>query len=98
MEVEFTMHEYEGVIQINRDLYCDGYGITSLKLPEGIESVFCRDNKIKELILPEGVERVYCSENELTELHVPDSVTHLCCDGNLFDYDTCNCKHVHIYY
>ena len=62
----------------------NGRGITELVIPDGMEQVYCHENKLTKLILADGVERVICHNNKLTELIIPEGVRTLECDGNRF--------------
>ena len=58
----------------------------------------CTEMNLVELSLSEDVNLVVCKNNSLKSLKLHEGLNYLSCDKDLFDYDTCNVKHVHIRY
>ena len=68
-------------------LSCCDKDLVSLEIPNGVISLYCRNNKLTELILPKGVKTVWCYNNKLTELKIPKSVEWLRCDKEIKGLD-----------
>ena len=68
-------------------LSCCDKDLVSLEIPNGVISLYCRNNKLTELIIPEYVTHIFCNNKKLSELKLPESVIWLRCDKEVSDLD-----------
>lgn len=65
-----------------RFVNCSVNNLRDLKVPYGVEYLFCDDNQLDRLELPHTIQAVHCCRNNLRHLVLPEGTRNVSCSGN----------------